>query len=64
MPNTGAINFIADIGGIAFITYITNFNFTGFASWHRLHHDRSIAKYQLEARSTTTAGGGPPQSAW
>ena len=55
MPNTGAINFIADIGGIAFITYITNFNFTGFASWHRLHHDRSIAKFQQEARSTTAA---------
>ena len=53
-PNTGAVKLIADIA---------NCNFTGFASWHRLHHDRSIAKYQLEACSTTAAGGGPPQSA-
>jgi hypothetical protein len=54
IPNTGAVKLIADIA---------NCNFTGFASWHRLHHDRSIAKYQLEARSTTAAGGGPPRSA-
>ena len=55
MPNTGAINFIAHIGGITVITYITNFNFTGFAGWQRLHHDGGIADYQLEA-----ARGSPP----
>ena len=60
MPNTGAVNFIADIGGITIIDDITNFNFTGFADWHRLHHDGGIVEYQLEARSTTNAGGGPP----
>jgi hypothetical protein len=60
IANTGTVNFIADIGGI---TNIANFNTTGFAGWHRLHHDGGIAKYQLEARSTTAAGGGPPRSA-
>jgi hypothetical protein len=60
ITNTGAVNFIADIGGIA---DIANFNFTGFAGWHKLHHDGGIAEYQLEARSTTAAGGGPPRSA-
>ena len=60
IANTGAVNFSADIGGIA---DIANFNTTGFAGWHRLHHDGGIAKYQLEACSTTAAGGGPPRSA-
>ena len=58
IANTGAINSIADIGGITDIA-----NFTGFAGWHRLQHDGGIAKYQLEARSTTAAGDGPPRSA-
>jgi hypothetical protein len=48
----GTVNFNADIGGI---TEIANFNFTGFAGWHRLHHDGGIADYQLEA-----ARGSPP----
>ena len=60
IPNTGAVKLIANTFAIA---DIANSNFTGFASWHRLHHDRSIAKYQLEARSTTAAGGGQPRSA-
>ena len=51
IQNTGTVKLIA------------NSNFTGFASWHRLHHDRSIAEHQLEARSTTAARGGPPRSA-
>jgi hypothetical protein len=54
---------IANAGAFELIANIANSNFTGFASWHRLHHDRSIAKYQLEARSTTAARGGPPRSA-
>ena len=57
IANTGAVNFSADIGGIA---DIANFNTTGFAGWHRLHHDGGVAKFQLEARSTTAAGGAPP----
>ena len=56
IANTGTVNFIADIGGIA------DFNSTGFAGWHRLHHDGGIAEYQLEAHSTTATGGGLPQS--
>ena len=60
MPNTGAVNFIFHILGIAVITYVTNFNFTGFADWHRLYHDGGIAKYQLEAHSTNAARGGLP----
>ena len=56
-------NLIANAGALELIANIVNSNFTGFASWHRLHHDRSIAKYRLEACSTTAAGGGPPRSA-
>jgi hypothetical protein len=60
IANTSAVNFIADIGGIA---DIANVNTTGFAGWHRLHHDGGIAKCQLEACSTTAAGDGLPRSA-
>ena len=73
IPNTGAVNLIADNtdfvfaagtgktwSNIAGVDNIANFNFVGFAGWHRLHHDGGVAKYLLEARSTTAAGGGPP----
>ena len=76
ISNTGAVNLIAyfvfttgagktwaNIAGVTEIADIANCNFTGFASWHRLHHDGSIAKYQLEARSNTADGGGPHRSA-
>ena len=41
ITNTGTVNFVADIGSI---TDIANFNFTGFAGLHRLHHDGGIAE--------------------
>ena len=41
IANTGSVNFVADIGSI---TDIANFNFTGFAGLHRLHHDGGIAE--------------------
>ena len=41
ITNTGTVNFVSDIGSI---TDIANFNFTGFAGLHRLHHDRGIAE--------------------
>ena len=41
IANTGTVNFVADISSI---TDIANFNFTGFAGWHRLHHDGGIAE--------------------
>ena len=39
-----------------------DFNFAGFAGWQRLHHDGGIAKYWLEARSTTAVGSSPSLS--
>ena len=53
-------DFIANAGAL---NLIANFDFAGSAGWHRLHHDGGIAKYQLEAPSTTAAGGGLPRSA-
>ena len=42
IPNTGAVKLIANTGAIA---DIANCNFTGFAGWHRLHHDGGIAEF-------------------
>jgi hypothetical protein len=48
------------IADIADIINIAISDSAGFAVGHGLHHDGNTAKNQLEACSTTPAGGGPP----
>ena len=50
-----ADNLIANAGALNLIADIANFDFAGLAGKHGLHHDGGIAKYRLEARSTTAS---------
>ena len=49
-------DFIANAGDL---NLIANFDFAGFAGWHRLHHDGGSAEQWLEARSFKATRGSP-----